>query len=282
MNPSKDIFQYSDYRLFLREYYRDQKEKIPGFTYDILAQRGGFSSASFPKLVIDGKRNLTKESAGNMCKALKLNKKAAQYFEVLVSFNQARTLEEKTSFLEKIDSFRRRNCPEKLLAKEYDYLKKWIHSAIRELVDLPGFREDPEWISKKLRYNVKSEEIKQSLEFLTANGFLKRNAEGRLVKKEKTLGTGEVPDREVYSAVARGHHLNMMHLAEEAVANLPREKRNVTSTTISLSKKTYEAAQQRIHQLHLELLELAKADTDVDQVYGLNMNLFPLTKDEEQ
>ncbi len=81
-----------------------KKATLPGFTFDMFAKMGGFSSASFPKLVIDGKRNLTKSSAGKMAIALKLNKKATDYFHTIVEFSQAKALETKSKFLQKIDA----------------------------------------------------------------------------------------------------------------------------------------------------------------------------------
>src|ERR1700690_1589343 len=130
MNPNKEIFLYSDYREFLREYYLSQKNAIPKMTFRLFAERAGFSSASFQKLVMDGKKNLTKESILKISRALRLNKKAEEYFEVLVFFNQGKTVEDKKHYLKKIDSFRKKNKPGNLLPKDFEYLKEWYHCVI--------------------------------------------------------------------------------------------------------------------------------------------------------
>ena len=109
MNPNKEIFLYSDYREFLRDYYQSQKNAVPKLTFRLFAQKAGFSSPSFQKLVMDGKKNLTMESILKISRALRLNKKAEEYFKVLVFFNQGKTVEDKKHFLKKIDSFRKKN-----------------------------------------------------------------------------------------------------------------------------------------------------------------------------
>ena len=62
MVPNSEIFRYADYRSFLRDYFVSQKKAIPGFSYRLFAQKAGFASPAFFKLVVDGKKNLSKES----------------------------------------------------------------------------------------------------------------------------------------------------------------------------------------------------------------------------
>jgi hypothetical protein, TIGR02147 len=278
MNPNKEIFLYSDYREFLREYYLSQKNSIPKLTFRLFAQKAGFSSPSFQKLVMDGKKNLTMESILKISTALRLNRKAKEYFKVLVFFNQGKTVEDKKHFLKKIDSFRKKNKPEKIQPKEYDYLQDWYHCVIREMVDFPDFREDVAYIHKKLFYAIKPEAIRKSIDFLVETGFLIRDEKGKLIKKDKTLATGDIHDQEILGTIARNHHLSMIDLARSAVSNLSKEQRSVSNTTLGLSASAYAAVLKRIEQLRLEILEIAGADRTADQVFQLNVNLFPLTK----
>jgi uncharacterized protein (TIGR02147 family) len=278
MNPNKEIFLYSDYREFLRDYYLSQKNSVPKLTFRLLAQKAGFSSPSFQKLVMDGKKNLTMESILKISRALRLNKKSEEYFKVLVFFNQGKTVEDKKHFLKKIDNFRKRNKPEKILPKEYDYLKEWYHCVIREMVDFPDFKEDPEYINKKLFYAIKPDAIRKSLDLLVETGFLIRDEKGALTKKDKTLATGDIRDQEILRTIARNHHLSMIDLAQKAVSNLSQGQRSVSNTTVGISASAYETVLKRIEQLRLEILEIAAADRTADQVFQLNVNLFPLTK----
>jgi uncharacterized protein (TIGR02147 family) len=70
----------------------------------------------------------------------------------------------------------------------------------------------------------------------------------------------------------------MIGLAQKAVSNLSKEQRSVSNTTLGISASAYEAVLKRIEQLRLEILQIAAADPAADQVFQLNVNLFPLTK----
>jgi uncharacterized protein (TIGR02147 family) len=278
MNINSDIFNYSDYRAFLKDFYAGKKGQSERFTLRLFAEMTGFSSPSFLKLVMDGDKNLTAPSILKIIRGMRLRKKAADYFENLVFFNQAVTLEDKSHFLAKINACRKKNRPEKLLAKEFDYLKKWYHCVIREMVDLSDFQEDPHWIARKLLYAVKPDEINESLRFLQENGFIERDGNGRLYKREKTIATGAIGEEEMLNTIARSFHRQMVRFAEGSLSTLPKEVRNTSNTTLSLSGQSYEIATRRIEQLRLELLEIAAADKAVNRIYQLNINLFPLTK----
>src|SRR6185436_18708226 len=82
-SPLPNIFAYLNYRDFLRDFYQEQKAKNPVFSYQYFANRAGFKSKSFLKLVIDGRKNLTGSSLEKMAQAMKLSPKAFSYFEDL-------------------------------------------------------------------------------------------------------------------------------------------------------------------------------------------------------
>jgi uncharacterized protein (TIGR02147 family) len=282
MIPNKAIAYYTDYRKFLRDYYASRKKKIPHFSFRVLAESVGFSSESFLRMAMEGKKNLTKESAGKIAKALKLNKKASEYFENLVFFNQAKDFESKSRFLAKIDLFRKRNNPELLRPKEYDYLKVWLHAVMREVVAFPDFEEDPKKIARAFAFPVHPLDIQKSLNFLLENGFIGRDAGGKLVKRAATIGTGSIPENEELTLIAKKYHLQILELARTALTDMPRDMRSITATTLSLSKQGYEVALKRIENLRYELLELAAADANVDRICQLTVNLFPLVINERR
>lgn len=278
MDPNREIIYYTDYRKFLKDYYTTRKAQVKGFTYQVFAQKAGFSAASFLKMVIDGKKNLTKTSCAQVAEAMHLTKKSTEYFTCIVGFTQEKSIERKKEYLAKIDRYRKKNVPEIVLPGEYDYLRHWLHAVVREMVELKDFKEDPEMIAQRLHYGVRPEDVKKSLEFLLQHGFLTRNLLGRLKKKDKTLSTGDIPHNEELELIARQYHLQSIQLAQRAVSELPKDSRNVVSGTFSMSQKNYESACKRIQNLFYELLEMGASDEGADQVFQLNINLFPMSR----
>ena len=64
------LFEYMNYRDYLRDYYAEKKKQHAFYSFRLFAQKAGFASPNFFKLVIDGKRNMSKESVFRFSKAL--------------------------------------------------------------------------------------------------------------------------------------------------------------------------------------------------------------------
>ena len=58
MNIPSNIYNFSDYRDFLKDRYRQLKEADPVFSFRHFSKQAGFGSPNYLKLVMDGKRNL--------------------------------------------------------------------------------------------------------------------------------------------------------------------------------------------------------------------------------
>jgi uncharacterized protein (TIGR02147 family) len=277
MDPNTSVFEYTNYRSFLRDYYKAMKKRLPGFGYATLSGRAGFASPSFIKLVINGKRNLTKESTVRLAEALRLQKAPAEYFGSLVFFNQTEALDGKLRYLAEMDRHRKRNNPARLRPAGYRYLEKWFLPVIRELVELPGFREDPASIGRMMQWTVPRKDLAEGLAQLIADRLLQRDQHGRLVKQTATIAAAD-PQDEVLATVIRKYHLNMINLAQKAALELPVSERSIANTTLSLSARGYAAALKRIEQMRMELLELAAGDPQPERIYQINVNVFPLSK----
>jgi len=84
----KSIFQYRDYRRFLYDFYHYKKLANPYYSYRLFSMKAGFRAPNLLKLVMDGQRNLTRESMEKFARALKLTDAESAYFAELVFHNQ--------------------------------------------------------------------------------------------------------------------------------------------------------------------------------------------------
>src|SRR3954465_13106998 len=96
--PLKSIFDYTDYRRYLREYYAWAKTNKRGFSHRAFMAKAEMSGPNYFKRVMEGVHNLTENSIPKFAAALELTDSEGEYFKHLVYFNQARTLEEKDKF----------------------------------------------------------------------------------------------------------------------------------------------------------------------------------------
>ena len=60
------IYEYSDYRQFVKDYYLENKARNHAFSLRYLAQKAGINSSAFFKFLMEGKRNLTKTATADL------------------------------------------------------------------------------------------------------------------------------------------------------------------------------------------------------------------------
>lgn len=270
-----DLFNYLDYRHYLKDYYREQKEKKGSqFSFRTFARSAGMSSPNFLKLVTEGKRNLGPDGIERFAKALKLNKEEFVYFTNLVHFNQSSTDDERNGWYRRLSMSRKYREVRQIENDYFVYYSHWYYSAVRELVLLPDFKESPEWIAKKLSPAITAREAKTALELLLKMGFVKREASGKLVQSERNITTA----REVQSLAISNYHRQMMQLASESIERVTASKRDISSLTLCLSRDKFKEAKRRLQEFRRELNVLLSEDARSEAVYQINLQIFNLSE----
>jgi uncharacterized protein (TIGR02147 family) len=269
-----NLLMYSDYRLYLKEYYETRKASDPGFSFRYLSMKAGINSSAFYKYVIDGKRNLTKGSILKTCAALKLKDKDAEYFENLVFFNQAKTIREKNLYFDRLTKLRGQYDRRKVQEAQYAFYGEWHHSAVRELIECMRFKGDHKALADRLIPAITPKQAEESLALLARLGMAKKDAQGRWRQADPVLTTGGQVEAEVVIAFQK----RMLELALEAFERAKPAERLMSSTTFGISEETFELFRKKIRDLKAELLELARLDEKPTRAYQLNLNLFPLSR----
>jgi uncharacterized protein (TIGR02147 family) len=72
-------------------------------------------------------------------------------------------------------------------------------------------------------------------------------------------------------------HISMAELAIRSVREAAPPERDFSSLTLSLSPHCLEAVKAKLRKFRKEILEMARQDTDVDGVYQMNFQVFPLS-----
>ena len=278
--PDIDVFEYRDYRVFLRDSYEYRKKSEYGFSYRAFAKRAGLGGPNYLKLVTEGERNLTSEMAGRFAEALGLRGEAASYFCDLVLFNQAASASERERSYRRLQGYRRYRAAFRLDAAHAAYHAEWYIPAIRELCACQGFVEDPKWIARTLRPSITARQAAQGLLVLEQLGLLVRDAAGRLVQHEPLVTTGD--DQPLGHHIATFHRA-MLARAADALDTVPRAEREVAALTLSLNEAQVLDFKQRLYELRQELLQAAGATANgaPDRVVQINFQMFPLSLQSE-
>jgi uncharacterized protein (TIGR02147 family) len=266
----KRIEYYSDYRLFLKDYYLERKKAFKYFSYRYFCKKAGISSPSYLKEVFDGKRTLTLSSINTIIRGLELTEHDGRFFTALVLFNQAKASSEKQEYLEQLRNFRRRLDEKAVPLDLYAYYSKWYYSVIRELACCIDWKENYAILAKSVKPSISIREAKEAFEFLLGTGFLKRGDDGRLMQSDPALSTGP----EVVSPAIRELNRKMGELGVSAISEFPPSERDISSTTLGLTTEGFQKAKQEIQEFKRRIKIIANEDKGSNKVYNLNVHLF--------
>ncbi|MEO7425413.1 MAG: TIGR02147 family protein [Fibrobacteria bacterium] len=269
----KSIFDYTDYRRYLREYYAWAKTNQRGFSHRAFMAKTGMSGPNYFKRVMDGVHNLTENSIPKFASALGLTESEGNYFKYLVRFNQAETLEEKDRCFGLLMDLKTPHAHYVLEKAQYDYYKDWHNVAIREMLAFFTYRDNAAEMGKRLAPAVPPKKVKQSIELLLSLGLIEKAEDGSYRAASKFILT----DPDVQSLFIPKFHQAMTRLAEEAITRFSKEERHFSSSTVSLSERTYKEIIELIRATRKEVLRKVGEDQEPDRVYHLNIQLFPLT-----
>lgn len=267
------IFDYVDYRAFLRDYYVEQKARTCQFSFRAFAKRAGIRSFNFLQLVMKGQRDLSAQMAMHFARGCGLKGPEAEYFCELVAFGQAKTSEERNRAYERLARFRQFRSLHQLEPAQSAYHNNWYMPAIRELVLLPGFVEDPKWIASMLRPAISPGQAREALATLQELGLLVRDRAGKLCQSSALVTTGPGP---LGHHVANYHRV-MIEQAARALDEVPRDQRDMSSLTLCVSAQAFENIRRRIAEFRQELLQLAELEGPADRIVQLGFQLFPLS-----
>jgi uncharacterized protein (TIGR02147 family) len=280
------IYDYLDYRGFLKDRFYEVKSRNPLFSYQSFSRMAGAKSTSFLKLVIDGKRNISDSGIGMISKGFHLTEPERKYFECLVKFNQATVHEEKDRYFRELSKNKQFLAAKPMAAAQYRLLSHWYYVAILELVRMPS--EGPKnvaWLQERLRPEVETKEIKAAVAELVRLELLADEKTRGLSRNEGMLATED--SVRLLSAV--NFHVQMSGLAAKAVAEQKAREREFTTLTVVTSEKSFQKAKEEIRKFrdHLHsILEQEGQDVQGDAarrfVSHLNLQLFRLSESEKQ
>jgi uncharacterized protein (TIGR02147 family) len=271
----KPIFSYIDYREFLKDFYREKKEKTRSFSYRYFAQKAGINSPNFLKQVIESKRNLTNQTIDKFIVALQINEKEACFFRHLVLFNQSKAAVEKQDHYAVMLSMMHTVKEQRLTADQHEYYNYWYVSVIRELVCLHDFKDDYKKLAATVSPAIGLREARFAVTLLLRLGMLQKQTDGTFRQTESAI----LSNSEVARMAVRSFNREMLHKAETALDEIPREERNIYGVTVGLSKTCYDVLVAEMAAFRDRVVAIATGDTGSSRVYQMNLQLFPLSKD---
>ncbi len=274
------IFNYTNYRLFMRDYYLCEKKKNPHFSYRYIAQRVGFSSPGLFNQLINGKTKLSNHLMVKFSKFFKLKKRETEYFQLLVSFEKAKTNQEKKYFFDKI--MNHKEIKKRILTPEqFVIYKKWYYTVVRNLLRHYKFKGDFKKLANMLRPSITEFEAIEAVNVLLKLQLVEINKDGfyEAINQHISLGklSGTAPASIINSITG------VLDIAKDSIQSSPVEERMLKAYCLAIPRQVYDMICNDIKEFYNELYRkersyIQNSDGEDNKVYYLTTQLFPVSK----
>jgi uncharacterized protein (TIGR02147 family) len=269
-----DMFNYIDYRKYLKDALVERKEQNYHFSYRFIAQHLNLSSPGFFNWIVSGKRKLPEAFIPKLAILFKFTAKECAYFSLLVRHNHSTDPTEREELLQKLSQFAKREHRKEINPEQYHYFSKWYYIAIRELLHIYDFKDDYRSLALQLQPKIKSVEAREAIETLEKIGLIAPDENGFYRPVDKVVTTGETWKSEMITNL----QMILIDLGKKAILSVPKTERDISNLTVCITDNGRQRISQEIAMLRKKILEISENDRGADNLYQCNIQLFPLAQ----
>ena len=273
-----NLYGFNDPTTYLKSVYQASKSLRKSYTLMDFSEDLGFGRNNTMAQINNGHRPLTIKALERISTILKLDKAEKAYLRATLDLKTAKSSaykEEKLALLLELQGRAKSDEPKD---SPLNFFNSWHHAVVFELLDLSDPLEVAA-IKNKFSMEISDTDIENSLKLLQSLGLV-RLVEGaqskRYVKTQKDFSLGSaIPG----NAIVRFHQ-EMMNLAKESLVSTPPQLRDISSVTISVDEETMQRMKKDVELFRRYLLFQASQCQNEDLVMQVNVQLFPLSKQE--
>ncbi|MDG5813795.1 TIGR02147 family protein [Chitinispirillales bacterium ANBcel5] len=268
-----NIYGYDDYRVYLRDRYRQKTLADPTYSQRRFAREAGFSNPGFLNDVIKGRRKLSVAATEKMISVFSLSVAEAQYLKLLVKYNHTSDSDEKRKVYSKLVFRRNRSSFARLNPSLNKYYQDYRYPLIRTAVMAMDFRGDYEELGQFINPPIPTAIVKKCIRDLCDWGLLSQNEDGRYQVSGEFI---EPPD--TLSDMLKQIKRDWIVHSVDALMNRSFEKRHISTALVSVSGETEEKIAQLVETFREQVWKLVQSDDkEADRVMQLNVQFFPRT-----
>lgn len=253
--------QQDQFREYIIQYFENVKTRNSLFSLRALAKRAKLNPAALSEF-LNGKRKFSSQMILRIAADIGFT---PEEILILRDMGEAedRTDNNKENLKQKI----------KMSLDHYYLVADWHHYAILCLAETTGFKNDQEWIAKRLDTDI--QQVKVVLEKLTELGYFE-NRDGTLHLKKVILENfDDIPN----TSLKKRHEENL-EAAKEAVYTCTLAERDYSFTTIAINPEQLPRAKKMIREFRAKLLRTLEAG-EKKEVYEVCFHLFPRSRSED-
>lgn len=271
-----NIYDYLDYRLFLRDFYDLEKSLDSTFSYRVFATAVDIDASLLVK-ILRSKRHLSDTSVNTFVAFFNFKEGKSEYFREMVAYGKAKTPDAIRKHFETLQKMRPSRC-RMLDEARYRYFQQWYYPMVRSALDVYEYRGEQDAVSlgNSCIPKLTAAQIVTSVEALLQLGLAKRNEQGRIVPSDAHVRTQD----HWLSASISEYQKTVTELGRQSIENIPKENRDISTLTMALDSSQIEKIRGILADARKSIVNVVNSmpAEQCDSVYQLNFQMFPMMK----
>ena len=271
-----NIYDYSDYRNFLQDFYELEKSLDPSFSYRVFATAVEMDASLLLK-ILQGKRHVSTKNIESFVQFFRFKEGKAEYFRELVAYGKAKTDDQVRKHFETLQKMRPAACRE-LDEARYRYFQQWFDPMIRSALDVFDYRgpEHAAALGDSCIPKLTATQVQNAVDALLQLGLAHKQNNGRITPTEAHIKTKE----RWLSASISDYQKSITELAQRSIAETPKEERDISTLTMALDSSQIQKIREILAETRKSIVKVVNAMPSqiCDSVYQLNFQLFPMMK----
>ena len=264
------IYDYTDYRDIIRDFYLEKKKKNAKYSYSVLGMAIGLN-ASHVFCIVEKKRNLPVRCVPAIKKVLGLTGRAARYFDLLLAASRTKSEKTREEILAKAVLLR--DVKKHVLEnKEIKYLSDWWTPVIRALIEVNQGKVDVKTIAECLEPAIGEEKVLESIDLLKDLGFIQDLGNGRVKIADSHIN---ISGEERAQAI-RAFQAAVMQIGARSLQTIAPEDRDISTLTMAVDQQGFEEIKSMIQEFRKDVQIRVDKCGKPTRVLQMNLALFPV------
>lgn len=223
-----NIEEISDYRDLLKDYFVQKKLDMPLYSYKMMGQKLGLETSQMFR-VLNKVLHLPNRSIPLAKDLLGLKGRNGELFEILVAASKTKSKAEKEKLFNKALSLQDVNL-RKFNSNELLFLSKWWIPVVRALIEMNGGKAVVPQLVKQISPAVSKEQVEEAISVLKELHLITPLASERYAATTANFTSAGAEK----TAAIRSYQNQLLSLAQDALANVEPDKRNITSLLVGV------------------------------------------------
>ncbi len=265
-----DIYQYDDFRQYLRDAFEARKQEDATLTHRRFSEVAGVRNPGTFHDILQGKRKPSEKVVAACIEIFQLKPVAAEFLRLLIDYKECKEEQERSALFREMQNRRSHSNFMRLNPAQVRYYDDPLYALTLSAIEVVQFKGNFDDLAGFLRPSVPATKLRKCVKDLLDWGLLRLTNDGvyevvsRFIEPPPTL-------REPVRRLNREWILQ----AADAIFKIHPKDRHMSTAILAVSDLTRVRIQEKLEQVRREIFEMAQADTAAETVMQVSLQLFP-------